>query len=356
MKKGYLLLVMILCLTINVQAQDLTVTGKVISMEDDSGLPGVNVIIKGTSTGTVTDIDGNYSLKVPGTESVLEFSSVGFIQEEVTVGNSTVIDISMVVDVTSLDEIVVVGYGTQKRAKITGAVAVVESEQLMKAPAANVSELLTGRTPGLITKQTSGIPGNDATTLSVRGFGTPLVLVDGVQTSFNRLDPNDIESVSVLKDASAAIYGARAGNGVILVTTKRGKEGAAKISYHGNMSFQNPTVLPKRVESWEYAELLREGELNFGLEETYTLEDIDKFRAGNDPNYVNEDWYDALYKNWVPMQQHNLSVNGGNENVKYFLSTGFMDQASLFQSGDWNFSRYNVRSNIDAKITGKSVV
>ena len=171
--------------------------------------------------------------------------------------------------------------------------------------------------------------------------------------SFNRLDPNDIESVTVLKDASAAIYGARAGNGVILVTTKRGQAGKPTISYHGNVSFQNPTVLGGRVNSWEYAELLREGELNFGLEETYTLEDIDKFKAQNDPNYPNEDWYDAIYKDWVPMQQHNLNLNGGSDDVKYFVSAGFLDQASLFESGDWNFNRYNVRSNLDANITKK---
>jgi len=341
----------LLCFGFAVQAQNLTITGTVTSEEDPTGLPGVNVVVKGTTAGTVTDINGSYSLEVPSAESFLVFSSVGFVTQEITAGTNTVIDLIMVADVTSLEEIVVVGYGTQKRAKVTGAIAEVESEQLLKAPAANVSELLTGRAPGLITKQTSGVPGNDATSLSIRGFGTPLVLVDGVQMSFNRLDPNDIESVTVLKDASAAIYGARAGNGVILVTTKRGKIGKPSIAYHGNVSFQNPTVLPGRVNSWEYAELLREGELNFGLEETYTLEDIEKFKAQNDPNYPNEDWYDALYKEWVPMQQHNLSLNGGSDDVKYFVSAGFLDQASLFKSGDWNFNRYNVRSNLDANIT-----
>ena len=157
----------------------------------------------------------------------------------------------------------------------------------------------------------------------------------------------------MLKDASAAIYGARAGNGVILITTKRGTTGKPTISYHGNISFQNPTVLPNHVNSWEYAEMLREGELNFGLEPSFSPEDIQKYKDGNDPNYPNEDWYDAVFTNWVPMHQHNISLNGGNEQVKYFVSAGFMDQASLFKSGDWNFNRQNVRSNIDAKINDK---
>ncbi|MQY78695.1 MAG: SusC/RagA family TonB-linked outer membrane protein [Bacteroidetes bacterium] len=352
--KKTLKLCMIVCLLfahyLIANAQEMTITGTVTE-SSGSSLPGVNIVIKGTSTGTITNVDGNYSITVPDENSILVFSFVGYLSKEVTVGNQTTLNITLATDVFGLDEIVVIGYGTQRKINVTGSVVTVQSEELLKAPVTNASDLLIGRAPGLITKQDGGTPGDDAATLSIRGFDSPLVLVDGVEMSFNRLDPNDIESISILKDAAAAIYGARAGNGVILVTTKRGSIGKPTIEYHGNVSFQQPTVIPSTVTSWEYAELYREGELNYGLEPTYTEEDIEKFRQGGDPNYPNSDWYDALYTDWTPMQQHNLSVRGGMDKIRYFVSVGLQDQESIFESGDWNFSRYNARANIDADIT-----
>lgn len=330
--------------------QEITVTGTVTESSGDP-LPGVNVVLKGTVTGSITDLDGKYSITVPDASAVLTFSYIGFRTQDITVENQTNIDVTLEADVLGMDEVVVVGYGTQRKVNLTGAVATIQSKDLIKAPVTTSSDLLTGRVPGLIVKQDGGTPGDDAATLSIRGFGSPLVLVDGVEMGGNRVDPNDIESISVLKDASAAIYGARAGNGVILITTKRGSIGKPTIEYHGNVSFQQPVVLAKPVNSWEYAELYREGELNYELEPSFTEEDIEKFRQGGDPNYPNSDWYDALYTEWTPMQQHNLSIRGGTEKVKYFMSVGLQDQASLFESGDWNFSRYNARVNIDADIT-----
>ena len=327
-----------------------TVKGKI---SDSSGqvLPGVSIVIKGTTIGTITDFDGNFILADVPSDAILIFSFVGMKRQEVSVNGHEYFEITMDEDAIGIDEVVAIGYGTQKKVNLTGAVSSVKSEELVKVPAANVSELLSGRTPGLLTKQTTGVPGNDATSLSIRGFGSPLVLVDGIEMSFNRLDPNDIESINVLKDAAAAIYGARAGNGVILVTTKRGTSDQPVVSYHGNISFQEPTVLPNFVDSWQFAELMREGQLNGDLPTTFSEEDIEKYKQGTDANYPNQDWYDALFVKWAQMQQHNVSLRGGSERIKFFTSVGFLDQASLFTSGDWDFKRYNARANIDAEIT-----
>lgn len=329
-----------------------TVNGTVVDA-DNEPLIGATILEVGTANGTVTDFDGKFELTLMTEKPSLTFSFTGYKAQTIEVGAQTILNITLTTDAELLDEVVVVGYGSQKKVNLTGSVASLQSDRLTAVPAANVSELLAGQVPGLLTRQTSGIPGNDATTLSIRGFGDPLVLVDGIQMSLNRLDPNEIESISVLKDAAAAIYGARAGNGVILVTTKRGKSGKPSISYNGNTSWQTPTVLPQFVGSPEFAELLREGELNYQLQPTYTEEDIQKFRDGNDPNFPNQDWYDALFVDWAPMQTHNLSVRGGGDKVKYYISAGYLDQESMFTSGDWNFQRYNTRSNLDAQVTDR---
>src|SRR5690606_15717984 len=204
---------------------------------------------------------------------------------------------------------------------------------------------------GLFSMQSSGVPGADYANLNIRGFGEPLVLVDGIETSWTRIDPNEIESISVLKDASAAIYGARAGNGVILITTKRGGNDRPSISYSGSYTIQQPTTVPEFVSSGKYAELLREGELNSSLPFTYTEEEVQKFYDGTDPDYGNYSWYDATFRRWAPMQSHNLSVRGGGDKTKYFMSAGYLDQQSIYKSGDLSFKRYNVRSNVDVEIT-----
>ncbi len=326
-----------------------SITGIVV---DDSGgsLPGVTVVIQGTSTGAVTNIDGVYALEAQA-DAVLLFSFVGMRVIEEPVDGRTTINVTMYVDAIGIEEIVAVGYGTQKKVNMTGSVVSIQSDDLVKAPVANVSEILSGRSPGLFTKTPDAVPGADGSTLSIRGFGSPLVIVDGVEMSFSRLDPNDIESISVLKDAAAAIYGSRAGNGVILVVTKRGKVGKPTINYHGNVSFQQPTRLPKWVSSAKFAELMREGEFNRDIPYTFTEEDIQKYQEGTDPNYPSQDWYGALFNDWGKMQQHNVTIRGGSEKVKYFVSTGLQDQASLFASGDWDFKRYNARANLDAEIT-----
>ncbi|MCK5277381.1 MAG: TonB-dependent receptor plug domain-containing protein, partial [Cyclobacteriaceae bacterium] len=228
--------------------QGITITGRVTSSEDNEGLPGVNVIVKGTSQGTVTDVEGNFKLDVPDENTVLVFSSVGFIKEEVTVGNQTVIDMVLTSDLTQLAELVVIGYGTQERVNLTGSVVTVDGEKLEAAPTVNITNTLSGRLTGVVGLNRTGEPGDDISTIVIRGLSTlgnndALVVIDGVagRENINQIDPRDIESISVLKDASAAIYGARSANGVILITTKRGKSGKPSINFTYNYGIYKPT-------------------------------------------------------------------------------------------------------------------
>ena len=331
-----------------------SITGTIV---DDGGepLPGVAVVIQGTSSGTVTNIDGVYTLDAPA-DATLLFSFVGMKLMKESVDGRATIDITMQVDAIGLEEVVAVGYGVQKKATLTGAVGSVKSEELLQRPVANSTELLQGRVAGLYTRQTSGLPGADGTTLNIRGYGgNPLVLIDGLEGNMAHIDPNDIESISVLKDASASIYGARAGNGVILVTTKRGKATPSRITYHGNVSFTQPTFLPDLVGAKKWAELLNESGLDpDDYSPNHIHYDADNNRLINtmdDSDYAGYNWDEELYRDWTPQHQHNISASGGNDKMKYFISGGFIDQASNFSSGDYNYNRYNLRSNIDAEIT-----
>ena len=332
-------------------AQEIKVSGKISNTEGES-LPGVNVIVKGTATGVISDIDGNYSISAY-TDDVLVFSFIGFKKEEVVIGRKSTINVILLTDMVGLEEVVAVGYGSQKRASVTGAVATVQSDKLTVAPTASTTNTLAGRLPGLITKQQSGMPGSDNASLSIRGFGDPLVIVDGIESSFNNIDANEIESISVLKDAAAAIYGARAGDGVILVTTKRGKINKPTITLNSNLTFQGVTNMPIMASSGQMAELYREEHTNRGLPEStqrFTQEEVDLFYAGTNPDYPNTDWLKVTARDWAPQQQHNLSVRGGSDKIKYYGFLGFLDQQSMFKNNGGEYQRYNLRSNIDAKI------
>ena len=343
-------------ISIGMFAQNITVSGIVTDANNEPVIGATIVMQENASHGTVTDIDGNYSLINVPPDATLQFSYVGMVTQSVPVNGRTTIDVVLEASTEVLEEVVVVGYGTQKKINLTGSVSTVQSEELVKVPSANVSEVLIGKAPGLFTKQGQGVPGSDYANITIRGFDTPLILVDGIETSWSRLDPNEIESVSILKDAAAAIYGARAGNGVILITTKRGIMSKPTITYNGNYSFQQPTTVTEFVDSWKYAEILREGELNYNLPVTYSEEDIQKFKDGNDPDYVNEDWYEAAFRKWSPMQSHNVGIRGGNDKVKYYMTIGYLHQSGIYRSGDLNFERYNARTNVDAQITDKLAV
>jgi TonB-linked SusC/RagA family outer membrane protein len=313
---------------------------------------------KGTvSNGTITDVDGKFSLSVPpGATLVVSF--VGYVTQEVAVGNRTDLRIVLVEDTQALDEVVVVGYGVQKKINLTGSVASVGSAELTKRPTPNVQNLLQGKVSGMQINQRGGTPGEDGGTIRIRGTGTfssagsnPLILVDGIQGDISDVNPNDVESVSVLKDAaSAAIYGARAANGVILVTTKRGSAKELSIEYHASLEAQKATRLPKLLtNSADYMELWNEANERRGVVKYFSQEEIDAFRSHpNDPvNYPNFDWVDYMFKTAF-VQNHHLSVSGGNEKTTFNLSVGYLDQGGIVPLYD--FKRYNMLLSVDTKV------
>lgn len=338
--------------TVNQQKDVVKITGKVID-DQGEGVIGANVMEKGTTNGTITNMDGEFSLEVPN-KATIQISYIGFNTQEIPVNGQKSFTIRMTEDTQSLDEVVVVGYGTQKKLNVTGAVATLKNEELVKSPVASTTNALVGRLPGLIAKQKSGQPGFDAADINIRSFGSALVIVDGVEQSFNNIDANEIESVSILKDASAAIYGARAGNGVILVTTKRGQSGKPNISFNGTLTSQSYTNFPEPVNAGQYATLFREAQINSGIPENQTKfseEDIAKYFAGNDPQYPSTNWYDEIMKKSALQQQYNLTIRGGTDVVKYYTFLGYLSQDGMFKGGNTGYRRFNVRSNLDVNLT-----
>jgi TonB-linked SusC/RagA family outer membrane protein len=335
-----------------------TVSG-VVNDETNTPLPGVNVLVKGTTVGTTTDTNGKYSLEVPDENSILVFSFIGYQTQEVQVGAQTTVNVTLVADIQSLQEVVVVGYGEQKKTTITGAVTSVKSDVISQAPVTNLSNALTGRLPGTIFINRSGEPGNDASLIRVRGTNTTgnpsaLIVIDGIANrtgGLDRLNPADIESITILKDGSAAIYGAQAANGVILVTTKRGKEGKPEIGFNYNLGFNRPTRLPDVVDAATYATMLNEIDQYRNNAPRYSQEDIQKYRDGSDPwRYPNTDWYDAVIKPVALQDMATLTVSGGGENVKYYVSLGSLSEDGVYRNSGTKYKQYNFRSNIDAKI------
>ncbi|WP_186826855.1 SusC/RagA family TonB-linked outer membrane protein [Seonamhaeicola algicola] len=338
--------------------QKITIKG-IVTDENGVPLPGANILEKGTSNGTQTDFDGNYTLNVENTNAILVVSYLGYVTKEIPVNNKSTINVVMIEDSAKLDEVVVVGYGKQKRATITGSVATVQSKDLVQTPTTNTTQSLAGRLPGLVVTQNDGQPGGDQANVRIRGFGNALVIVDGVPRDYQQLDPNEIESISVLKDASAAVYGARAGNGVILVTTKRGKIGRPKINFSSSITFQQPTFLPEIADAASYADYVQRAERLEGVAEadlTYSNEDIVRFKAGTEEGFKGTDWQDVVLKDWSMMHQHNVNVRGGTEKVKYFGSVGALQQNSLLESGDGKFERYNIGLTLDADISDRLTV
>ncbi|MGM0530300.1 MAG: SusC/RagA family TonB-linked outer membrane protein [Bacteroidota bacterium] len=331
------------------------VSGKVVDSSEES-LIGVNIVEKGTSNGVITDVDGNYTIEVEDEDATLVFSFIGFEEMEVPVEGRNTVDVTMEESASELDEVVVVGYGTQRKESVTGSVSSIDNEKLDEASVSNMSTVLGGRLPGLVTHQSSGAPGADDATMLVRGRSTtgnssPTVIVDGVQRSFNNLDPNEIEDITILKDASAAaVYGVQGANGVILVTTKRGAEGEPRISYKTSYSVSENTRFPKFMDGAQYAEAYNEAREMDELPIVFSDDDIDKIKNGDPEGKLgNTNWVDELFDNNSPTEHHNLSVEGGNEKVRYFLSAGYFDQEGSIDG--FNFRRYNLRSNVDANIT-----
>jgi TonB-linked SusC/RagA family outer membrane protein len=336
------------------------ITGRVIDAENQP-IPGVNVLVKGTTIGTTSDADGNYALDVPDDADILVFSFIGFVTQEVSISSRTTVDVTLVADVQQLSEVVVVGYGEQKKATVTGSVTSVKGDVITQAPVTNLSNALAGRLPGVVFVNRSGEPGYDGSQIRIRGtntIGNPsaLIVIDGIANrsgGLERLNPADIESITVLKDASAAIYGAQAANGVILVTTKRGKTGKPEINFNYNIGFNKPTRLPEVTDAATYATMLNEIDEYRNRTPRYTDADIQKFRDGSDPwKYPNTDWYGAVIKPTSMQDNLNLSISGGSaDGVKYFVSLGSLNEDGYYKNSATKYKQYNFRSNIDAKIT-----
>ena len=359
-----------LCTTL-VFAQQKTIKGIVV---DATGEPliGVNVSVKGTTIGIITDIDGKYTLEVP-TNATLVFSYIGYRTQEHSVGNQTTINITLQEDTQNIDEVVVVGYGVQKKETVTGSVSTLKGDDLVKSPVANLSNAIAGKMSGVVTYQRSGEPGYDGATIRIRGSNTlgnndPLIVIDGVAAragGLERLDPNEIETMSVLKDASAAIYGARAANGVILITTKKGRMGKKpEFTYSFNQGWSKPTNLPEMCDAVEYSELMNELYMNKAMLNPaknngqtmgeYTLfrtpEEIELYRNGSDPwRYPNTDWYAATFKNWSPQRVHNASLEGGSDKYQYFVNFGHKYTDGLYHKSANNYKQFNLRMNVDAQ-------
>jgi TonB-linked SusC/RagA family outer membrane protein len=350
MRKLQLLFLMLFSSSI-LFAQVRTISGT-ITESSGSPLPGVNVVVKGTATGTVTDVEGKYTLEIPETAQVLVFSSVGYVSEEMEIGNQSVINFSLVEDITALEEIVVVGYGTQKKENLTGSVEQVKGATIEKQPVFQVSQALTGTVPGVTVVQSSGQPGQDVGTIRIRGLGSlgsgaknePLVLIDGVQGDINGIDGGDIENISILKDAAAsAIYGSRAANGVILITTKRAKQGKITVGYKNYFGWQQPTDVPKYLGAIDYVE----------NDPGFTDDFINDYKAniGDPDRYPDTDWVDRLFTENGFMQYHQLTATGGNEAVLMSASISYQDQDGNIPN--FNFKRYNARFNSDIKVSDK---
>ena len=322
----------------------------------DTALAGVTVQVKGSDNATQTDIDGRFSIVAPST-ATLVFSYVGYETKEQR-ANSNLLNVQLTAARGGMDEVVVVGYGTQRKATLTGSVAAVKGAELTKSPSVNVSNSLGGRLPGLVTVTPSGEPGADGSVIRIRGVNTlgnnnPLVVVDGIPgRSLDRIDPATIENISVLKDASAAIYGAQAANGVLLVTTKRGKAGKPVITASFNQGFGRPTVIPKMADAATYAAMINEVNEYAGRGPKYSEEELQKYRDGSDPwSYPNTNWFDEVLKPWSGQNYGNVSVSGGNENLRVFAALSARSQDGYYYNSGTKYNQYDFRTNLDANIT-----
>lgn len=330
------------------------ITG-VVNDSNSEPLIGVNVILKGTRQGTVTNIDGEFTLTVPNTNEIIEFSYVGFQTQEIPLNGQTYLKVTMTEDTELLDEVIVVGYGTQKKVSVTGSVAQIDSRELLKAPSGNITTLLAGRLPGLSAQQSSGQPGADGAAIRVRGLSTmgeaaATLIVDGVQRNFAQLDPNDIATISILKDASSsAVYGVQGAGGVILVTTKRGTIQKPKISYTGKVSYNQNTNFPKFLDGPDFIRYYNQALVMDGLEPMFSEELYNKSLYGDPEGKIgNTDWFNEIMKPGSYSNHHNINVNGGTESMKYFVSAGYLSQDGIIDNFD--FQRFNVRSNVDANL------
>ena len=379
MKKPIFMLLFVLA-SLWGMAQNITVTGTVTD-EAKSPLPGVTIAVKGTTIGTVTDIDGKYLLKVSDPNATISVSVIGRQAQEIALAGRTTVDVTLAQEMTDIDEVVVVGYGSQTKESVVGAISTISSDEIVQTPTANLTSGLAGKMPGLTIMVQDGELGKENINMYIRGQATtnntsPLILVDGVERELSTLDPYDVENISILKDASAtAVFGVRGANGVILVTTKKGMVGKPEITANANYSMQTPTRMPRPMNVLQFMET-RNGVIKQHNEYTggetalpYSDELIDYYRNGYDPSkhpswypeyYVDRNWYKELMHDFVPMYKGNVNLRGGTEKTKYFASVGYMKQGGPFKTESWDeynydnevrLNRFTYRANVDMQIT-----
>jgi TonB-linked SusC/RagA family outer membrane protein len=341
----------------SIQQQTKNISGVVVDNKGEA-LIGVNVFIKGTSNGSITDVDGKFSISQVSPNATLVVSYVGYVTQEFVVGNRSSFDIRLVEDSQALEEVVVVGYGVQKKETLTGAVTAIKAEDIVTTKTENLITNIQGKMPGLLIRQQTGEPGVFDNMISIRGFGEPLVIIDGVTRSQDgikelaQLSPEDVENISILKDASAAIYGMNAANGAIIVTTKKGTSSKTQFSYTGMYGMKMPTGMELTMDAYNYMLMANEMQRNngAGMYAAYDRELLEKYK-NNVPGYSDYDWIDLTMYDMVPQQNHNLSVRGGTDKVRYFVSLGYTDDNGLLKSDIMYYKRYNFRSNVSADLT-----
>lgn len=347
-------------------AQQIQVKGRVLDAVSKEGIPGANISVKGTTTGTITDFDGNYTISV-NKDAVIVISFIGYVEQSILVKGRRQIDVLMKDDTQSLDEVVVVAYGTKSKATITGALSSIDNKELIKSPVASVTNVLAGSVPGVSSVQSSGQPGKDAAAIYVRGSGSlsdaaakPLILVDGVERDFSQIDPNEIESISVLKDASStAVFGVRGANGVVLVTTRRGANGKPTISATTSFGVQQPVAMVEQVGSYEYARFFNLKADMDGSSDKFSREAMEAYRTGSDPIFrPSINWSDYMFNDLSIQSKNNINISGGSDNVKYFISLGYLYQNGILKHFDvmpydnnYRYNRYNYRANLDVSLT-----
>lgn len=333
-------------------SQQKAISGKVT---DSNGqpLPGVTVVIKGTTQGTITGTDGSYNLVNIPADATLVFSFVGMRGQELTMGSKTRINVVMLQENIDLEEIVAVGYGSQSKKSLTGAISNMKAEELQTTTATSLTQKLQGKVSGLNIRQNTGEPGDFNNTINIRGFGSPLYVIDGIvrtNADFQKMNGEDIESVTVLKDASAAIYGLNAANGVIIITTKKGQKGKTRFQFTSNLGLSAPTDVVRMANAYEYYTLRNEANVNIGLDPLISNEELAKWKEGG-PGYESTDWYDETFHKHAVRQEYSISADGGSEKVSYYFNANYTSDGGLLLTDDLKYDRFSFRSNIIAQLT-----
>lgn len=339
----------------NIDQQKKQITGTIVDVNGES-IIGANVVEKGTTNGTVTNVDGKFTLSIEG-NAILQVSYIGYRSQEVNSAGKNYFNIMMEEDSQALDEVVITGYGTQKKETLTGAVSTISASDIVSTKSTNTMINMQGKLPGLLYRPSSGEPGDFGGALSIRGFETPVIVIDGVVRDrggvqdLSQLNSEDIESISMLKDASAAIYGMNAANGVIIVTTKKGKNEKVRFSYSGLMGVNNPSGLPEIMTAYEHRVITNEMHRNVGNPNFYSEEILEKFKNG-EPGYTNWDWIDMYFhKITPPKYTHNISARGGSDKFNFFSSIGYANDKGIVKSNIQNYDRYTIRNTITASLT-----